>query len=314
MTKAPRRKLNPVTIACFGEALWDVLPAGMFVGGAPLNVAYHLSRQGAHARLITAVGRDFLGNELQRRLRDWQIDGRCVAQLRRWPTGTVLARLDADGVPAYNIRRRVAWDHIRAPAALERDPPAALVFGTLALREKPNRAVLSRLAGSWPNAWRVLDLNLRPPFTTRAAVTFALERAQFVKLNAAELATLTQEPKRTPAAIRRAARRWADTSGIPRLCVTAGPQGAGVLWDGAWYWENGRRVTVRDTVGAGDAFLAAFLAGVLLRHESPPAALAAACRMGEFVASRSGATPAYHVDAQGKPRDPQARQVRGEKY
>ena len=305
MSERPRARPRSVAVACFGEALWDVLPAGIFVGGAPLNVAYHLSRQGLRAQLITAIGRDFLGDELRRRLRGWRLDDRLVARLPRRPTGTVLAALDARGVASYDIRRQVAWDHIPAPASLARRPaPAARVFGTLALREAANRAALARLCAAWPGAWRVLDLNLRPPFTSPAAVDFALQRAQFLKLNSEELARLARRPLHTPAAFQRAARDVARAHDLARLCVTAGERGAGLLWDGAWHWEEACEVEVRDTVGAGDAFLAAFVGSLLGRRSAPKAALANACRLGEFVAARAGATPLYSIDARGRPHDP----------
>lgn len=286
---------------CFGEALWDVLPAGIFVGGAPLNVAYHLSRHGVHARIVTALGRDFLGDEMLRRLRAWQVDARFAARLPDRPTGAVVATIDGSGSARYDIRRGAAWDRIPVTPALRRErAPDALVFGSLALREQANRDALARLSAAWPRAWRVLDLNLRAPFTRPAVIAFALRQAQFLKLNLDELAVLAGRRLRTAASIERAAREVATTHGLARMCVTAGERGAGLWWDGAWQWENARPVVVRDTVGAGDAFLAALLSAILRGSEKPGEALARACRMGEFVAARAGATPAYAIDARGR--------------
>lgn len=166
------------------------------------------------------------------------------------------------------------------------------MFGTLALREEPNRATLENLITAWPDALRVLDLNLRPPFATPSVVHFALRRAHLLKLNDSELGTITQRRVRGRRDLERAARELGDAHAIERICVTAGAAGAGLLWDGEWYWESGRRVTVQDTVGAGDAFLAALLSATL-RDGAPRKALAAACRIGEFVATQPGATPAY---------------------
>jgi fructokinase len=293
-----------VHVACFGEALWDILPDGIFLGGAPLNVAYHLSRQGIASRLISAVGRDFLGDEIHRRLAGWGIEGRFVARSADFPTGSVRAVLDANGAATYAIRRGVAWDHIPVSRAVRRTAaPAALVFGTLALREPANRRALDALCTAWPEAWRVLDLNLRDPFTTHPAVAFALERAQLLKLNADELARVSGRTLRGEGAIERAARAFAGRHELDRVCVTAGDQGAGLLWDARWHWEEARPVIVRDTVGSGDAFLAGLLAAKLLRQAEPRAALAQACRLGEFVAARPGATPAYAVDLHGRPRE-----------
>ena len=291
------------TIVCFGEALWDILPRGIFLGGAPLNVAYHLLKQRVSAVPVSAVGRDFLGDEALRRVTAWGLEPRFITRLPAQSTGTVRAALDAQGSATYRILRNVAWDKIAVPAALlRRREPAAIVFGTLALREAPNRRALMRLLSAWPNAVRVLDLNLRAPFDRGAAIDFALRHTQVLKLNADELVSLVQQPGRSPSQLERGARRLSAQRKLPRICVTAGARGAGLLWDGRWWWEPGRRIEVRDTIGAGDAFLAAFLAESLIRKNSPSRALKAACRMGEFVASCDGATPPYRCDPHGRPR------------
>lgn len=288
---------------CFGEALWDVLPRGIFLGGAPLNVAYHLSRHGIRALPVSAVGRDFLGDEIRRRATGWGLDLRFVARLAGRPTGTVQAVLDAHGAASYRIERRVAWDRIRAPRTRRGvAAPAAIVFGSLALRERPNRAALARLFALWPDARRVLDINLRRPFDRGEPVAWALRHAQFVKLNDEELGQLTGMRVDTAPGLARAARTFAQRHHVAHVCVTAGARGAGLWWERRWYWAPGRRVAVRDTVGSGDAFLAALLAGLWKRGELPPVALAKACRLGEFMAMNDGATPPYRCDARGNPR------------
>ena len=293
---------SPIWIATFGEALWDVLPKGIFLGGAPVNVAYHLSRHGVRAVPITAVGDDFLGDEFIRRLEDWGIDVGGVTSLRRRPTGTVRAILDVSGNASYRFAREVAWDHIPVlPALLRRPAPAALVYGTLALRSRPNRRALDLLFRAWPDTLRVLDLNLRPPFDRAPAINFALEHAQLLKLNDHELAALSGIETLGRSDLEHATRRLALRHHLSRVCVSAGSQGAGLLWHGTWFWEAARPVKVADTIGAGDSFLAGFLAALLVRHELPQVALAAACRVGEFVAAADGATPSYRCDDDGRP-------------
>ncbi|MEO7415118.1 MAG: PfkB family carbohydrate kinase [Opitutaceae bacterium] len=303
--KAPAKKrLRPVTVACFGEALWDILPRGLFLGGAPLNAAYHLSRHGLNALPISAVGKDFLGTEALRRMHGWELDTRFIGRLAGRPTGTVRAALDRQGIPSYRIASDVAWDLIPTPPALlRRTPPAAIVYGTLALREASNRGALSRLFAAWPGARRVLDLNLRAPFDPEGAIAFALAHAQFVKLNDEELTRIVRLPTRTPDELARAARLFARRKKLSRVCVTAGARGAGMLWDGQWHWADGRRVEVRDTVGAGDAFLGSLLAGMLQAHVEPAAALRRASRVAEFVAAHDGATPAYRIGPGGLPHE-----------
>ncbi|HYP17640.1 MAG TPA: PfkB family carbohydrate kinase [Opitutus sp.] len=295
-SKPRRLRLDAPAVACFGEILWDCLPRGLFLGGAPLNVAYHLGQQQLRVLPVTAVGRDFLGDEALRRVAAWNVDGRFVARVPGRPTGHVRASLDRAGVADYEIARDVAWDRIPiGPALLRIDPaPAAVVFGTLALRSPANRRTLASLLTAWPNALPVVDLNFRPPFDSATAVNFALRHARLVKLNEHELAQLAGSWRRKePASLERGARRLSAHHRICRICVTAGDRGAGLLWDGEWFWEDARPVQVRDTVGAGDAFLAGLLGALLARSASPHDALAQACRLGEFVASQDGATPAY---------------------
>ncbi len=294
-------------VACFGEILWDCLPRGLFLGGAPANAGYHLAQQGLRVLPVSAVGRDFLGDEALRRIGGWGgVDTRFIARPARRPTGTVRAEIDRGGVATYRFAGDVAWDRIPVTAELENltPAPAAVVYGTLALRETPNRRALASLFAQWPEALRVVDLNFREPFATREAVSFALRFAQFVKLNEDELATLMGRRARTPEALRRSTDSFARRHDIDRVCVTAGARGAGLWWRGEWHWEPGREVRVRDTVGAGDAFLGGLLGALLGRGAKPASALASACRMGEFVASRDGATPPYTLGARFQPTDP----------
>ncbi len=296
-----KKKAQPA-IACFGEVLWDILPQGIFLGGAPMNVAYHLTRLGVRAVPITAVGPDFLGDEARQRIATWPAETSFVARHQHRPTGVVRATLDARGVASYEIAERVAWDHIQVSNALRRIPPSrALVYGSLALRGAANRAALSELTTAWPDTVRVLDLNLRRPFDVGQGVDCALRQAQIIKLNDEELQRQTSLPVRSVREIEAAARQFAAKQQLSRICVTAGARGAGLLWAERWTWEKGRAVEVRDTIGAGDAFLAGFLAAHLIRGEEPKEALTSACRLGEFVAGRDGATPRYRVNARGVP-------------
>jgi fructokinase len=302
MAKSTRKALAP-TVVCFGEVLWDCLPKGLFLGGAPINAAYHLSKHGLQVLPVSAVGADFLGDEVHRRIGAWGLDTQFIARHKDRPTGTVRAVLDPRGVAKYEIAQRVAWDRIVVtPRLLRTNPqPAALVYGTLSLREKTNRVSLQTLVDAWPETLRVVDLNFRAPFDTAKVTAFALRAAHMVKLNEDELAKLTGTTTRTPSGLQRAAKSFAQQHRISRICVTAGERGAGLWWEDQWIWEAGRPVNVRDTIGAGDSFLGALLGALLARRADPAVALAEACRMGEFVASRDGATPAYRLDRDARP-------------
>jgi len=286
------------SLLCFGEILWDFLPAGLFPGGAPFNVAYHLHRQGADVTVVSAVGRDVLGAELRRRLAGWGLDAAGIAEVGDRPTGYVRATVSARGDATYEIVTDVAWDRIALPASVLARARAArgLIYGSLALREQPNRQVLKALLAALPReAWRVFDVNLRAPFDDPALVHELAAGATLLKVNAAEAARLAAGAAESPGREEADARVLAHRTRCPLVCITAGERGAGLLQEGRWYWEPGRSVQVADTVGAGDAFLAALVLRLLRDPQSPAVALAHACRTGEWVAGCHGATPEYPV-------------------
>lgn len=284
-------------VVCFGEILWDFLPDALYPGGAPFNVAYHLSRHGCSVHLVSAVGADPLGDELRRRLADWGIDTAGLRRQPHKPTGYVRAQLSAEGSPAYDIARNVAWDGIepggRSLAACRK--AGALVFGSLAQRTSANQQALETLLEALPaGALRIFDVNLRPPHIDRPLLRRLARQASLLKLNAAEAAYLVGQEDERPGREERDARVLAERSGCRSIVITAGARGAGWLLDGAWHWEPAHRVKVVDTIGAGDAFLATMVAGLLLTPGAAPAKLlATACRRGEWVARHRGATPAY---------------------
>jgi fructokinase len=285
-------------ILCFGEILWDFLPAGLFAGGAPFNVAYHLNRHGADVRLVSAVGRDLLGEELLRRLRHWDLDTELITRHSGLPTGYVRATLGDSGDASYEITPSVAWDQIfmNQDVAQAAVGAQALVFGSLAQRSPFNRTVLNRILDVLPgreDAWRVFDVNLRAPYDDLELVRSLAPRATLLKLNAVEAARLCGEKTETAGKEESHARDLFSTTGCPMICVTAGERGAGFLRDGVWLWEPGKPVKTADTVGAGDSFLASFLYNLLQRECSDAECLARACRTGEWVATQRGATPDY---------------------
>jgi fructokinase len=292
-------EIDTKPVLCFGEILWDSLPRGLFPGGAPMNVAYHLKQLGAHPIPVTAVGRDQLGEELRQRLKRWGVD---TSGVNVHPTkSTGLARVTViDGSPRFEIVEDVAWDCIEVPAELlERaSQSAAVVFGSLAQRSEPNRQQLTALLDHCPTALKVFDVNLRPPYDSAERVWALAQRADFIKLNDHELTSLLNESG-PPADLTEAVRRFAKRAGVGKVCLTAGETGAGMLLDGHWYWESAEAVSVRDTVGAGDAFLAALLSGLLDAKHPPAEILRRACRLAEFVVTQDGATPAYQVDDSG---------------
>jgi fructokinase len=282
-------------VLCFGEVLWDFLPHGTFPGGAPFNVAYHLHRLAVPVCPISAVGRDDGGDQLLQRLAQWGVNTAAITRHASWPTGRVSATLSSRGDAHYVIARDVAWDRITIGSdtlKIAATSPA-LVFGSLALRSVENRVALKQLLAALPTkAWRVFDVNLRAPHDDLSLVREFASCANVLKLNAAEAARLVDAPE-SPGHEETHARALAAQFSAACICITAGERGAGLLQADRWTWVSAHRIDVADTVGAGDAFLAAFLAALLRKTYTDTAMLSMACRLGEWVASRPGATPAY---------------------
>lgn len=281
-------------ILCFGEVLWDCLPSGRLPGGAPLNVAYHLHRLGAEALVVSAVGSDALGDKMLAHLAACGLSTGFIARHDSLPTGTVGVELGADGQPSYVIHRDVAWDAIpcgpRVLAAAR--SCAALVFGSLAARTAANRHALAALCAT-PGILRIMDVNLRPPFAERERVLALARDADWIKLNEHELADLTGIRHEWPHNILPALENLRAQTGCGRVCVTAGARGAALWADGELHFAEVPPVQVRDTIGAGDAFTAALLHGLLTMPGDRPRILQRACALGALVASLPGGQPDY---------------------
>ncbi len=280
-------------VICYGEALWDCLPEGLFFGGAPINVARHLRRLGVEARPVSALGEDFLGEEARERLKEDGLATDLVPAHRDLQTGTVNVRIDSDGNATYTIAEPVAWDRIPVDervlaTAAEAD---AIVYGTLAQRGRHNRQAIRRLL-ELRGPFKIYDVNLRPPFDDLDLVAELAQPADLLKVNEEELYRLLPADSKD-LSLENAARELARTTGVSRVCVTRAEKGAAFLEKENWITAAGRPVEVRDTVGAGDGFLAAFTANYLTGRHAAGDVLNNACRFGEFIASRSGAVPAY---------------------
>jgi fructokinase len=278
------------SVVCVGETLWDVLPRGEYLGGAPLNVAAHLVRLGIDARLVSRVGEDRRGREALARIGALGLDTSLVQLDPVRPTGIAEAVLDASGSASYRFPAPAAWDALEATeAALAAASGGTVVFGTLAQRSSTSALAIDRLLAV--ALWKVFDANLRAPHDDREIALSSLARADFVKVNDEEVSVFAQwlaiEP--TPEALW----RHVATGGSARsLCVTEGPRGARLWHAGRYVEQPARPARVVDTIGAGDSFLAMLLAE-LLRGAAPETAMARAARLAAFVASQSGATPDY---------------------
>ncbi len=278
-----------MAIACFGEMLWDVLPTGKQPGGAPLNVAVHLHHFGLDAQLISRVGHDDLGSELVAFVESTGLGTRFVQRGETHLTGVVKANVSDSKEVTYQIVKPVAWDYIRYDTALADlvETADAFVFGSLAARQAPSRETLYRLLEH--ARFKVFDVNMRPPHYTREVVTYLLQHSDLVKMNHHELTEIMEwfgvsSDEET-------ALRWlTDRFQLQAVCVTKGADGAALRVGQQHYSSPGIAVQVQDTIGSGDAFLAALLRG-WLAGEPPGQNLAFACVAGSLVATYQGATP-----------------------
>lgn len=280
-------------ILCVGEVLWDALPEGLFLGGAPLNVARHLHALGEEAIMVSRVGDDRLGREALRRLQARGMSTDLIQMDTERETGFVEVTLDEEGTPDYEIVQPVAWDALARtdPLAERAAQAAAIVFGSLAQRsETACRTVRALCAG---DALKVFDVNLRPPHDERSVVEASLDIADVVKLNDHELVRM-EGWFGLSGSVRETVEGLAERFACRAVCVTRGAEGSALWKDGRWWEHAGYRVRVKDTVGAGDAFLAAMLSGLLARRAGAEL-LDLANRLGAYVATRSGAVPAYEV-------------------
>ena len=281
------------TILCAGETLWDVLPTGEFIGGAPFNVAGHAARLGAHALLAARIGDDARGRRALEAAQALGIDTSLVQIDPQLPTGEARAVLDATGSAHYEFLNPAAWDALEPTAALLAAATTcdAFVFGTLGQRDARARAAITQLAAA--ARWRVFDPNLRAPHIDRELCEAGLRGAALVKINEDECRVFADwfGGDATPESL------WATLAarfGIGALCVTLGAAGSRLCWQQRWYSQDAVPTQVADTVGAGDSSLA-LLVHALLGGGDPQVSLARAARLASFVASRPGAVPPYEA-------------------
>ena len=299
---------QPPIVVSLGEVLWDLLPAGPQLGGAPANLACHVRAIGAQSFLVSCVGHDRLGDEALRLLSDRALDLSLIGRDPHRPTGTVAVEVGADGQPRFEIAKDVAWDAltIQSPALQRAASADAICFGSLAQRSVGSRRAIRQLvAASPPEALRVFDVNLRPPFHTAEVIAESLELANVLKLNETELPVLAAQFGLLGSAEEQI-ESLADQFALEVVALTLGSAGSRLLRDGQWAAEPGRPVQVMDAVGAGDAFTAALVMG-LLSGWTTPQLLAAATDVAAFVCTQAGATPELPTALRGRfltPREP----------
>lgn len=276
-----------------GEALWDVLPEGKKIGGAPANFAYHVSRLGLSGCVVSAVGEDALGSEI---LDNFSAKGLCthIATVP-YPTGTVQVEIDQVGVPQYVIREGVAWDNIPFTPDLKAlaQRTTAVCFGSLAQRNSVSRATINRFIDEMPkekDTLIVFDVNLRQGFFTKEILDQSMKKCNVLKINDEELIVVSRLFGYPDTDLRSTCRDLLNRYHLRMLILTCGVNGSHIFTPGDISYQATPEVEVADTVGAGDSFTAAFVSSII-RGMSVSEAHKRAVEASAYVCTQAGAMP-----------------------
>ncbi len=274
-----------------GEALWDVLPEGKKLGGAPSNFAFHAGQFGLDAIAVSALGEDRLAEETVQQLEEKHLDY-CMPRVP-YPTGTVQVLLDEDGVPTYDIRENVAWDNI--PYTLDvmhvAQNTRAVCWGSLAQRNVVSRNTIYRFLDDTPSGcMKIFDINLRQNFYTKEVISESLKRCNVLKINDEELVTIGRLFGYPGLDIENKCWLILGKYDLDMLVLTCGVNGSYVFARGEMSYQPTPHVEVADTVGAGDSFTGTFCAAILAGH-SVADAHKAAVEVSAYVCTQNGAMP-----------------------
>ncbi len=277
-----------------GEVLWDLLPSGRRIGGAPANFVYHVTCSGCGGMLVSAVGRnDSDGIEICRELERLGIE----ASLERvaYPTGRVSVALDKDGVPEYDIVKGVAWDNIVFTDELEAiaHRTVAVCFGSLAQRNPVSRQAIMKFVDAVPDTpgtYKIFDINLRQDFYDREILEHSMQRCNILKINDGELLKLREIFYEESMPDSEVCKRLKEDFSLKYLILTCGAENSFVYADDKITFRDTPKVKVADTVGAGDSFTAAFVAA-LLKGSGAEEAHSIAVETSAYVCTQKGAMP-----------------------
>lgn len=286
------------TVVGMGEALWDVLPEGKKIGGAPANFAYHVSQFGLPSCVVSAVGSDPLGQEIIENFTSKGLNH--LIEEVPYPTGTVQVEIDQAGIPQYEIKENVAWDNIPYTARLEAlaQRTRAVCFGSLAQRNVVSRQTINRFLDAMNHddeTLVVFDVNLRQGFYNKEILCESMQRCNILKINDEELVTVSRMFGYPGIDLQDKCWILLGKYNLKMLILTCGINGSYVFTPGSVSFLPTPQVEVADTVGAGDSFTAAFISSIL-RGRSVAEAHAAAASTSAFVCTRNGAMPLLPPD------------------
>lgn len=283
-------------IVGLGEALWDCLPEGKKLGGAPANFAYHAGQFGFDTLAVSALGEDALGEETIAALEEHKLN--YLMPRIPYPTGTVQVTLDGQGIPTYNIREGVAWDNIPFTAEIEEVAKncRAVCFGSLAQRSVVSRETIGRFLDATPSdCVKIFDINLRQSFFTKEIIEDSMRRCNILKINDEELVVVSRMFGLPDLDEEKRCKQLIKDYDLDILVLTCGTNGSYVFTADKSYYQPTPKVEVADTVGAGDSFTGSFCAA-LLKGKSIPEAHELAVKVSAFVCTQNGAMPTLPED------------------
>lgn len=280
-------------IVGIGEALWDCLPEGRKIGGAPANFAFHAGQFGFQSLAVSAIGNDELGDEILEELNQRNLCN--LLERVDFPTGTVQVALDEKGIPCYEILEGVAWDNMPYSEKLDEIARNCQVvcFGSLAQRNEVSRETINRFIDAMPeseDSLKVFDINLRQNFYDEEIITSSLKKCNVLKLNDEELVIVSRMFGYPELSQSEACRRILDAYGLKMLILTCGTDGSYVFTAGETSFHPTPKVEVADTVGAGDSFTGSFIASIL-KGKSILEAHRCAVEVSAYVCTQNGAMP-----------------------
>lgn len=274
-----------------GEVLWDMLPEGRKIGGAPVNFAYHAGQFGIDTMAVSAIGNDKLGEDTIAEMNGKHLNH--IFPSVPYPTGSVQVSLDEKGVPAYDIKENVAWDNIPFTNEIESVARScrAVCFGSLAQRNAVSRNTIRKFIESTPNGCiRIFDINLRQNFYTSNVIHDSLELCNILKINDEEIMLVSRMFNYDSSNIENVCRTIMEGFSLEMVILTCGTKGSYIFTKGGVSFMPTPKVNVADTVGAGDSFTGSFCAAIL-RGLPVAEAHKKAVEVSAYVCTQNGAMP-----------------------
>ena len=281
-------------VLCFGEALWDNFPDYKEIGGAPLNVAFHLKKLGVNTQFITRVGEDKMGSQILEFLNKVNFDNSLIQEDNKYNTGEVNISLDKSKSANYIIKYPCAWDKIEMSDDYIKFVKNSdfFVFGSLISRDKISRETLLKLIDH--ANFKIFDVNIRDPYYDFELISFLMQKSNMIKFNEEELERISKDLGVISNSIENKIIEISKRTSTELICLTLGEKGV-VFYDSKFHYQDAINTKVLNTVGAGDSFLAMLIEGII-SNKKPELFLKRAAALSSFVCSKYGPNPEYNKD------------------